>query len=241
MLNILDLLAVRVENRVPLLSFLLSDLLRKPDSLQDSDRQAFTLAAHMLRTAKSQDRIDSEGTPESVLALRSDLDEHLRRHVARRLDSEQARMLFKFETIRNAARVVVQDAAATAPGSAPQLQEVLFLEREGLLFLSLAQGETARAVMRDALAFYGDPGSAIYQCRMKTTDLSALMGHLAVLLKAMARLGQPQDIKRLTALEQSASRFMAMDTDSAHKRRVKQTLQWVAPAIRSIQVQWKKM
>jgi hypothetical protein len=241
MLNILALLAMRVENRVPLLSFLLSDLMRKPDSLQDSDRQAFTLAAHMLRTAKSQDRIDSEGTPESVLALRSDLDEHLRRHVAWRLDSEQARVLFKFETIRNAARVVVQDAAATAPGSAPQLQELLFLEREGLLFLSLAQGETARAVMRDALAFYGDPGSAIYQCRMKTTDLSALMGHLAVLLKAMARLGQPRDIKRLTALEQSASRFMAMDTDPAHKRRVKQTLQWVAPAIRSIQVQWKKM
>jgi hypothetical protein len=242
MLNILALLAMRVENRVPLSSFLLSDLMRNPDSLQDSDREAFTLAGHMLRTEKAQDRIDSEGTPESVLALRGELDENLRRHIAWRLDIEQARILAKFDTIRkNAARALQRDAASTDPDGPAQLHELLFLEREGLLFLSLAQGETARAVMRAALAFYGDPGSAIYQCRMKTTDLSALMGHLAVLLKAMARLGQPGDIKRLTALEQSASRFMAMDTDSAHKRRVKQTLQWVAPAIRSIQVQWKKM
>jgi hypothetical protein len=170
------------------------------------------------------------------------LDENLRRHIAWRLDIEQARILAKFDTIRkNAARALQRDAASTHPDGPAQLHEVLFLEREGLLFLALPQGETARAVMRDALAFYGDPGSAIYQCRMKTTDLSALMGHLVVMLKAMARLGQPRDIKRLTALEQSASRFMAMDTDHAHKRRVKQTLQWVAPAIRSIQVQWKKM
>ncbi len=239
-LNVLSVLAGRFENRVPLLSFVLSDLLRRSDSLHSGDKEAFTLAGHMLHAMKTPSRIDSEGTPEAVLALRSGLDEHLRRHAAWRLDIEQARILSKFNTIRNATRAVLQDVAGTTPGAVSDLRELLLLEREGVLFLTLAQGETARAVMRGALAFYGDPGAAIYQCRMKTTDLSLVMGHLSIVLKAMARLGQPQDLKRLTALEQSASRFMAMDTDPAHKRRVKQTLQWVAPAIRSIQVQWKK-
>ena len=237
LLNVLARLIMRLQDRKRPMSFLLSDLLQAPLQLQVDERHVFTLANYMLHAGKKEDYFNSDGTPEEVLTARQGLNERFKRHTAWRLDIDQVRVLSKFGSIREKLRDNIQEPFAAASNSPLGLASLLSMEREGLIMMALAEGETAREVLRGALALYGEPDSEIYLYRMNTHHLAELMDHLRLVLKAMAILGRPQDLERLKALEQSASRLMALDTDNAHRRRVKQALQWAAPAIRAIQVQ----
>ena len=91
-------------------------------------------------------------------------------------------------------------------------------------------------VVSDALGYYGDPGAQIYLTRMNSQKLLAVMVHLRVILKCIARLGQPEDLEKLKALERAMPRLMALDTNPTYTQAVRKTLKWAQPAMRAIQV-----
>ncbi|RJQ70922.1 MAG: hypothetical protein C4519_20160 [Desulfobacteraceae bacterium] len=236
-LNALPLLADRLPDPKRALAFLLCDLFQSPLRVEASDRNAFGLASQMLRTHNQEGHIDLRSTPEDVLAVRNSLNTEIVRYAAWRMDIDALRVLTKFDAIQDALRRCVLNStpAPLRPGRIPGFQFLLTLEREGLIFISLAGGKTARMVLRKAFAFYADPQSEIYQDPRFSTYLSDIVAHLRIVLRGMGRLGEPQDLDQLKLLEQSAPQLMALDADPAFARRVKQTLQWVAPVIRVIQ------
>ncbi|MBR9980318.1 MAG: hypothetical protein KFF50_04760 [Desulfatitalea sp.] len=238
LLSALALLARRLEDLRRATGFLLSDLLSVPRFPTGAPYYAFRLINGMLHMRqKGRATNDGSSSPEGVLDESSGLDESLRRHVASRLDVDRVRLLAHFSAIRERLREHVRGSALVAPHDDMDPSTLLALEREGLVLMALTGGAAAREVLHGALNEYGDPDSAIYKHRMDSRFLADLMDHLRVVLKAMARAGRPEDLVRLKTLAQSASRLMTLDTDPAHKRRVKQALDLIAPAIRAIQVQ----
>jgi hypothetical protein len=237
LLDALVLLGERLKSGNDALGFLLSDLFQSVDPLEPSDRFAFALATLMLRTHRKERHADLQRTPEDVLAIKKSLHEGLVRYAAWRMDIDPYRILSKFNIIRSLLGRGMREKNGLTALTDPAFRSLLALEREGLIFTSLAGGKTARLVLRGALDYYGDPGADIYLGHPHTSYLVDLMGHLRVVLRCMARLGQARDLDTLKAMERDASRLMALDTDPTFARRAKQMLQWVAPAIRAIQVQ----
>lgn len=237
LLPVLAMLTARLPEPKRRANFLLSDLLQAPGQLQAGERDACILATYMLRLNTKEGDFYHDGTPEEVLAIRQGLNEGLKRHIARRFDSDRVRLLSKLDTIRDKLREKMQDPFPTSSHSPEGVPMLLSMERELFILMALAAGETARSALRWALAVYGDPRSDIYRTRMTTHYLAELMNHLRIVLKSMAHLGRPRDLELLKGLERSASLLMALDSEHEHRQRVKQTLQWVAPAIRAIQVQ----
>jgi hypothetical protein len=239
LLNLLPLLGERLEDPKGALAFLLADLFKGFHAVEPSDRNAFAMATLMLRTSHKERRVDIDRTPEDVLAVKKSLDAQLVKYAAWRMDIDPLRVLSKFKKIREALCGGMQDPTVKLSKSDLGFRSLLSVEREGLIFVSLAGGKTARTVLRGALDYYGDPRAEIYQGQLHPPYLIDLMAHLRIVLRGMARLGQPRDLETLKAMEQRASQLMALDTDPAYARRVQQMLQWVAPAMRAIQVQPK--
>ncbi|MBI5896508.1 MAG: hypothetical protein HZB24_11090, partial [Desulfobacterales bacterium] len=237
LLDGLVLLGERLRSENDALGFLLSDLFQRVDPVEPGDRNGFALATVMLRTHRKERHADLERTPEDVLAIKKSLHPQLARYASWRMDIDPFRVLSKFKTIRNLLGRGMRESAGQTAVTDPIFRSLLALEREGLIFTSLAGGKTARLVLRGALDYYGDPSADIYLGHPHGSYLIDIMGHLRVVLRGMARLGQARDLDTLKAMEQSASRLMALDTDPTYARRAKQMLQWVAPAIRAIQVQ----
>jgi hypothetical protein len=110
------------------------------------------------------------------------------------------------------------------------------MEREGMIFMALAGGETGREIIRDAFGFYSDIENPLYQAAL-TSYLPNLIEHIGFVLRAIAIVGGNEDITTLKFIERSAAQWMALDSDSTHIRRVQQMLKLVPAAIRHIQVQ----
>ncbi len=237
LLDGLGLLGERLKHDNDTLGFLLSDVFQNVDPVEPYDRNAFVLATVMLRTHRKEQRIDLERTPEDVLAIKKTLHAGLVQYAAWRMDIDPFRVLSKFNAIRNTLGRKIRENSGQTAVTDPVFRSLIALEREGLIFASLTGGKTARLVLRGALDYYGDPSADIYLSHPHVSYLIDLMGHLRVVLRGVARLGQTRDLDTLKAMEQNASRLMALDTDSTYARRAKQMLQWVAPAIRAIQVQ----
>lgn len=237
LLNSLPLLGERLEDPKSALAFLLADLFQAFHEVVPSDGNAFAMATLMLRTSHKERRVDIDRTPEDVLAVKKSLAARLVKFAAWRMDIDPLHVLSKFKKIREALCSGMQDPTAKLSKSDLDFRSLLAVEREGLIFVSLAGGQTAHMVLRSALDYYGDPSAEIYQGRLHPPYLIDLMAHLRIVLRGMTRLGQPRDLDTLKAMEQRASQLMALDTDPAYARRVQQMLQWVAPAMRAIQVQ----
>ncbi|MDA8140826.1 MAG: hypothetical protein M0036_19430 [Desulfobacteraceae bacterium] len=234
---VLPLIAKQVKETSTAVNFLLADLFQPQVALIQSDHHAFALATLMLRTHHKERTIDIHHTPEEVLAVRKSLNRATIEHVAWRLNLDRQRVVSKFRIMRETLRVQMEEKDEERQTGRSSSHPLLGLEREGLIFLALVGGASALSVFREALAFYCDPNAEIYHLPSRHQYMHGIMSHLKIVLRGMARLGTPQDLETLKSLEQSAARLMALDTDPAYARRVKQTLQWIAPAIRSIQLQ----
>jgi hypothetical protein len=235
-LDVLPLLVDRLKDRKATLSFLLSDLSQAALQVEVSDRNAFCMSTQMLRTQYKERNKNIRKTPEDVLSERKNLNQEIVEYAAWRMDMDVDSIPAKFEAIRNALHRCGQ---ANGPTSAvdgnPGFHFLLTLEREGLIFVSLAGGKTAQMVLRRAFDYYTDLKSEMYQNTFYSPFLFDIMSQLRIVLRGMVRLGEAQDLDKLKALEQSSAQLLALDADPTFVRRVKQTLQWVATAIRSIQ------
>ncbi len=236
LINSIPLLLEKLKNLESALRFLLVDIYRHPMQIDLSDRNALALAILLLRTLNKERDIDINCTPEEVLSVRKSLNTDVISVAAGYLDINPSQIRNKFRTLRSALKSSVSAGLSDASTDALEFNFLLAMEREGLIFMALVGGDTARSVIRDALSYYGNPASEIFQQQVSAPLLSDLMGHLRIVLRCITRQGQLQDLENLKMIERSAVRLMALHTDPGYTQKVRQTLKCVEPAIRAIQV-----
>jgi hypothetical protein len=235
-LEALPMLVNRLQDKKAMLSFLLSDLTQAAQQVEVSDRNAFCLATQMLLNHPHKERKSLRKTPEDVLALQRNLNPEIIEYAAWRMDTDTQSIASKFTAIRDGLHRCGQMPVSAPPNDVqPGFHFLLSLEREGLIFISMVEGKTARLVLRRAFDDYTDLKNEMYQNPFFSPFLFDIISQLRVVLRGMVRLGEPQDLDKLKMLEQSSAQLLALDVDPTFVRRVKQTLQWVATAIRAIQ------
>ncbi len=236
LLDALQMLSTRLEDPCRAMGFLMTDLFQLPTMEVDRGRNAFVLINAMLHRSHGEGDRYTDRTPDKVLSFGSVLDISLLRYVARRLAIHRSRVMAKFRSIRGQLLKYRDGSVASHASSLLNFQLWLSLEREGMIFMALAGGETGREIIRDAFGFYSDIQSRFYQ-KALSSYLPDLIEHFGFILRTIAIIGGKEDIVTLKFIERSAAQWMALDSDSTHIRRVQQILKLVPTAIRHIQVQ----
>ncbi len=220
-LNSLQLLIAKMKEPGYAIEKLLEEVLRDPDTIHFSDRNAFMLSNILVRTYNKEVNIDIELTPEEVLAVQNGLDRKVAKAVARRIDAKQAHFLRKIRTIHSQL-IVGMEGEETLP-----VRFLLSLEREIYIFLSLIDGATARVVLRSALKEYGSPNGAIYQMRDSHRHVEALLQHLTVVIRGVGRIGQNQDVPSLQEVKAGEIDFSRLWADAQANAKIQRLMQWV--------------
>ncbi len=231
-LNALQLLMVRLQNPKRATQFLLADICQTPSEVAFTDRNAFSLANILLHRENRELYVDINRTPEDVLALQRRINRDVRQYAFWRLDVDRVRITTKMATIH---RHIID--ALNMPGGERRPFELPFLmalEREAIIFLAIAGGHTARSVMRQLLEQYGEPDADFYRQALKSKSLSELMAQLQIVIRALGRAGNLEDVDRLGALKAKEDQFCRLTTHPAHCLRARQSLKWVPEAIKMI-------
>jgi hypothetical protein len=84
---------------------------------------------------------------------------------------------------------------------------LLSLEREAMIFLSLIAGKTARNTILDMLQAYGNPHNEVYHLPQSRAMLNLLFQQLKLIVRAMGRVADIEDVNLLAQLKQKEERF----------------------------------
>ncbi len=220
-LNALQLLIAKMKEPAYAIEMLLKDVLRDPDAIDFSDRNAFMLSNLLVRTYNKEIDIDIELTPEEVLAVQNGLDRKVAAAMARRIDDQQSRFLRKIRTVHSQV-VLSMDNEKTLPS-----RFLLSLEREIYIFLSLIGGATARTVLRSALKTYGSPDAPIYRMSESHRHSEVLLQQLTVVIRGMGRIGRNDDLPTLQRVKADSAAFGHLWEGSKTLSKVRRLMHWV--------------
>jgi hypothetical protein len=126
--------------------------------------------------------------------------------------------------------LVAQPGARSMPASF-----LLALEREALIFISLAGTSTARTILRRALLRYSDPQSAVYQGTFKMSCVGNIMDHLRTIIFGIGRTGNLRDTTSLETLADNLERLAALDDGTDYSQKIERVLQCKEAALEAIQ------
>lgn len=231
-LNALQLLMERLHHPKRATQILLADICQLPSDVRFTDRNAFSLTNILLHEENKELYVDINRTPEDVLNLDRRINREVKRYLVWRLEADKVRMLSKLRKIHQRLQ-----RALLEPNETDRSFEVTFLwalEREALLFLAIVGGHTARIFLREAFNSYGRTDSAFYQRESAIKDLSDAMAQLQILIRALGRAGNMEDIELLEALRKQESALRDLNPHPAHALRVKQVMKWIPKAIKTI-------
>jgi len=224
-LNSLQLLVKETKNPIQALKVLLSDFAMDPAGVEYFDRNAIMLANQFLRTYNKEINMDIEITPEEVLLVIEGLDPSVVNYASWKLDGEQKSFFEKFITIR---KRLIDSLDVDSPDTHYlPIRFLLALEREIHIFLSLVGGSSAYTVVRAALNVYGDPASQVYLLKESRSHMTALLQHLAVLIRGFGRLGTQKDLELLNEVKNNEDGFYALGNDARHEALVRRILGWI--------------
>jgi hypothetical protein len=143
-------------------------------------------------------------TPEEVLLVRNGLDQNITKYAAWRIDVDKGRFQDKLYTVHSqlleALRGDQQEIVA-------QPHFLLSLEREAMIFLSLIAGKTARKTVIDMLQAYGNPHDELYHLPQSRAMLNLLFQQFKLIVRAMGRVADIEDVNLLAQLKQKEARF----------------------------------
>jgi hypothetical protein len=224
-LNSLQLLVKEIKNPIKAIKVLLTDFVMGPASIEYPDRNAMMLTNQFLRTYNKEINMDIEITPEEVLLVIEGLDTSVANYARWKVDGEQKNFFEKFVTIRK--KLLQSLDEDSADDQHLPLRFLLALEREIHIFLSLVGGESAYTVVRGALNVYGNPESQVYHLRESRNNMSALLQHLAVLIRGFGRLGQAKDLALLDEVKGRQDGFLSLGDDTRHDSLVRRIIGWI--------------
>jgi hypothetical protein len=190
------------------------------------------LANQFLRTYNKEINVDIELTPEEVLLVKVGLDAKVAGYAAWKIKGEQQRFLEKVVAIRKRL-VEAIDPGRMAVQPMP-VRFLLALEREVHMFLALAGGATAAAILHSALNVYGNPESQVYIVDETRQNLTPMLQHLAVLIRGITRVGGENDLLLLDQVKQRERLFSGLSPDPRHAGLVRRVMGWVEPGKKEI-------
>ena len=231
-LNSLQLMIKEIQQPIQAVNILLSDVIADAGQVAYPDRNAMMLATQFLRTYSKEINIDIELTPEEILLVRSGLDTKVVNYAAWKIRGEQKRFLTKVVAIRK--RLMAALDPATSAVTAMPVRFLLALEREVHILMALAGGDTAASILHSALAVYGNPDAPFYPREENRVHLTALLQHVSVLIRGLARVGAENDLILLDQVRQREKGFLGLSADPRHISLVRRVLSWIEPARKEI-------
>ncbi|BBO88924.1 hypothetical protein [Desulfosarcina ovata] len=231
-LNALQHLIHRMKRPKHALRYLLTDFCRRSDQVMPSDRSAFMLANILLRSYNQELDVNIEMTPEDVLNVRKGLDPDVVHYAQFRVDSMDDRFSAKVHTIHE--NIIAQLTASVPFDQAVTIRQLLLLEREVFIFLSLIAGHTARFILVSALREYGHPQQGVYRYSQARAYLPIFLQHLKVIIRGVGRVGARDDVILLRQIHASEAELTQFDKSPEYQRAVVRTLAWVEKAIHGI-------
>jgi hypothetical protein len=192
-LNALQVLVEDLQQPIDAIKILLADFCLEPKKPTFQDRMAMMLCNQYIRTYNKERHLDIEITPEEVLLVQDGVNRRVQKYARWKINGEKKAFLQKAITIREHLQESLN--ADQSDDLSHNIRSLLTLEREIYIFLSIAGGEIGYTLLRDALSTYGNPKSPIYQQKASHIHASALIQHLAVIIRGFGRLGKTEDIK----------------------------------------------
>ena len=222
-LNSLKVLIDSMEGPTLALYTLLSDFARDPENVTYSDRNALMLANVLLRKFNKELHQDIEMTPEEVLKVVAGLDTEAVDYAREIIDADRERFFLKFRHVHSTLR----EALDENPRITVPIRYLLTLEREIYMLFALAGGVTGRAILKSGLAEYGDPESGIYELFLSRQEMPWLIQILQVIVRALGRVGEPEDAVLIHEIRPRQVRFVNLGQDQRHKDMIRRLMGFV--------------
>jgi hypothetical protein len=227
-LNSLQLLLIEIQQPKQAIKTLISDFILNPGEVTYPDRNAMMLAIQFLRTYNKELNMDIEITPEEVLRVQVGLDKSVAHYTEWKVNAEQKKFIEKVITIRK--KLLTSFELDGSDENVFPIRFLLALEREVHMFLALVGGKTADAVIQGALNVYGNPAAKVYQLGASQQYISSLLQHLAVLIRALGRIGQQEDLVLLDEIGKRQQSFTDLSEEPRHAAQVRRTMGWIESA-----------
>jgi hypothetical protein len=227
-LNSLQLLLIEIQQPKQAIKTLISDFILNSGEVTYPDRNAMMLAIQFLRTYNKELNMDIEITPEEVLRVQVGLDKSVAHYAEWKVNAEQKKFIEKVITIRK--KLLTSFELDGSDENVFPIRFLLALEREVHMFLALVGGKTAAAVIQGALNVYGNPAAKVYQLGASRQYESSLLQHLAVLIRALGRIGQQEDLVLLDEIGKRQQLFTGLSEEPRHAAQVRRTMGWIESA-----------
>ena len=233
-LNALQILVEELQQPIDAIKILLANYCLDPKNPTFEDRMAIMLSSQFIRKYNKERHLDIELTPEEVLRVMNGLNRRAIEYAKWKINGENKAFIQKAIAIREHLQEFL--SAEPIEDISLNIRSLLALEREIYIFLSLVDGQTSYAILRDALSTYGDPKSPIYQQRESHLYATALIQHLTIVIRGFGRLGKTEDIALLEDVKAWQEEFLNLKTytqhDDALARRV---INLISQSIKDIQ------
>jgi hypothetical protein len=230
-LNALQMLAARMNQPKRAFKILLEDFLKAPDDIHYSDAKALMLA-NLILHEYDQTLADIEITPEDILFNQRGLDKEVARYAAWRMDRDQD--LF-FEKIRSIHQALCEalEFGLTRKQRLP-VKDLLGLEREIYIFLSMIETVVGHSVLRSAVKEYGNPESDLYLLKKSDRFMSNLLQNLRIAIRGLANIGNLESIPALEAVKSREEVFQRLKKTKFHRDQSRLISEWVDEAVKII-------
>jgi plasmid stabilization system protein ParE len=224
-LNSLKVMIDKMKQTNRALEVLLADFAHDPEKVTFSDRNALMLCNALLRSFNKELHQDIEMTPEEVLNVKQGLDQGAVEFSREYIDREKEKFYNKFRAIHRELRRALEGGKDIMP-----VRYLLTLEREAYMLFALVGGITGLAILRSGLNEYGDPEADIYHMDQSKDQVSWLLQILQVLVRAISRAGDKEDVQTLHEIRPRETRFFNLSQDQRHVDQVRRMYRWIDTA-----------
>lgn len=230
-LNALQMLTARMNQPKRAFKILLEDFLKEPGEIQFSDAKALVLA-NLILHEYDKSLADIEITPEDILFNRHGLEKEVARYAAWRMDRDQDAFFEKVRTIHHALCEALEYGLTRKHRLTAK--DLLSLEREVYIFLSMMETRVGRSVLRSAVTEYGSPESDLYFLKESDRFMSALLQNLRIAIRGLANIGSMDSLPSLEAVKTREEVFQRLKKTKAHRDQSRMISEWVDEAVKII-------
>ncbi len=230
-LNALQTLTSKMNQPKRAFKILLEDFLKDPGDIQFSDAKALVLA-NLILHEYDKSLADIEITPEDILFNQRGLNQEVARYAAWRMDRDQENFFNKVRTIHQALCEALEFGVTRKHRLAAK--DLLSLEREVYIFLSMIETVVGRSVLRSAVSEYGSPESDLYFLKESDRLMSHLLQNLRIAIRGLANIGNMDHIPSLEAVKTREEVFQRLKKSKAHRDQSRLISEWVDEAVKII-------
>jgi len=232
-LNALQLLIARLEHPEKSIKNIIEDFGSSPTEVLLSDRDAIILANILLRKKNWEIGTEIEITPEEILLVEDNINPEAIKAATEAIAQKEDDFIRKVETIHTTTKEWLEEVVSKDGGLS--VKYLLSLEREIYIFLSILNPPIACHVLRNAAQAYGDPLSQVYGLKKSREHLNSLMALLRVVVRALQRVGTPEDLPHLKQIKGRHSEFVKLKDDPRYLNILTRVIRHCDEAIEAIE------